>query len=57
MRELRRWSYAKHGYEPYMIPDGWKVSLYENDDVVTEHCYRDNISYCRRWNRRAGEQE
>ena len=38
MRELRRWNYARHEYDPYMIPDRWKVSLYENDLETVVNC-------------------
>lgn len=44
-------------FMPCMKEDCICYNQYENDDVVTECCYRDNISYCRIWNKRAGEQE
>ena len=44
-------------FMPCMKEECICYNKYENDDVVTECCYRDNISYCRSWNKVAGEQE
>ena len=38
---LKKWNYAKHEYEPYEVPDDWKVlSLaFDMDEmVVCPHC-------------------
>ena len=40
---LRKWNYQKREYEPYEVPDDWKVSLWESDmDTVVNcpHCGR-----------------
>jgi hypothetical protein len=38
---LRKWNYKKHDYEPYEVPDDWKLVLYtDNMDEITTcpHC-------------------
>ena len=35
---LRKWSEARHVYEPYEVPDGWRVSTYETDMETMVNC-------------------
>lgn len=35
---LRRWSEAERRYEPYEVPDDWRVSAYEDDMGTRVNC-------------------
>lgn len=35
---LKKWNYKKHKYEDCMIPNSWKVSLYETDMDTIVNC-------------------
>lgn len=31
MREIGRWCYSTHSYEPYFVPPNWKIVLYTDN--------------------------
>lgn len=35
---MQKWNYEIRKYEPYEVPDDWKVSLYENDMDTIVNC-------------------
>jgi hypothetical protein len=38
---LRKWNYNKHDYEPYEVPEDWKLVLFTDnmeDITVCPHC-------------------
>lgn len=35
---LDKWNYEKHVYEPYAVPDDWKVSKYEDNLNAVVNC-------------------
>lgn len=38
MRELRKWNYETRKYEPYFVPDEWRVTTYADDMDVIVNC-------------------
>lgn len=37
---MQRWNPARKAYEPYHVPDSWKVSAYEDDMDKVISCAR-----------------